>query len=288
LNPYIAAGVGGNFVQYGSEASTEESNFVFSVPLGIGVNYELKDNVMLNVQGVYNRTWDDEIDNYPLDGSDAVAGVEARDDIDGVDHDDFFTLSIGAMYTFGGDDSDDMSMEERMLQQSMRNLEAAEGSSEEASSTLQQAQQLNDETLAALEELRAAMEQMPEESEDLKAEIVNVVNNVQFEFDSEEIIEPAYDELNSLAAIMQEYDALKVDIAAHADERGSASYNEDLSMRRAQAVKDYMVQQGVSASRVTTSAMGEENPLMSGNSATTYAQNRSVQVTLSYDGTKSK
>lgn len=284
LNPYLAAGVGGNFVQYGSEASTEESNFVFSVPLGIGVNYELKDNVMLNVQGIYNRTWDDEIDNYPLDGTDAVQGVEAREDLDGVDHDDYFTLSIGAVYTFGGDEEDEKSLEQRLLEQSMKNLEAAEGSSEEASSTLQQAQQLNDETLAALEELRNAIDQMPEQSEDLKAEIVRVVNNVQFEFDSEEIIEPAYDELNSLAAIMQEYDGLGVDIAARADERGSNDYNQDLSMRRAQAVKDYMVEQGVSESRITTSALGEEDPLMSGNSATAYAQNRSVQVTLSYTG----
>ncbi len=176
-----------------------------------------------------------------------------------------------------------MSMEERLLRQSMENLEAAEGSSNEASATLEQAQQLNDETLAALEELRNAMDQMPEESEDLKAEMVRIVNNIQFEFDKSEIIEPAYEELNSLAAIMNEYPNLSIDIAARADERGSDSYNEELSQRRAESVKNYLVEQGVDASRITTTALGETDPLMSGNSATAYAQNRSVQVTLSYD-----
>lgn len=286
LNSYLAAGIGGNYLQTDSDVGVqhnEETSFVFSIPFGIGINYELRDDMSLNVQGIYNRTWDDELDGYPLDSSDAVDGT-SRPDIDGVDHDDFFTLSVGVVYNFGGDEDSRMTMEERLLRQSMKNLEAAENSSNEASSTLKQAQELNDETLAALEELREAIDQMPEESEDLKAEIVRVVNNVQFEFDKSEIIEPAMDELNSLANILQQYQGLGIDIAAHADERGSESYNEKLSMRRAQAVKDYLVGRGVSSSRITTSALGESSPLMSGNSATAYAQNRAVQVTLSYTG----
>jgi outer membrane protein OmpA-like peptidoglycan-associated protein len=83
---------------------------------------------------------------------------------------------------------------------------------------------------------------------------------------------------------MDEYDGLSIDIAARADERGSNSYNNDLSQRRAQAVMDYLVNQGVSSSRISTSALGEDDPLMSGNSETAYAQNRSVQLTLSYNG----
>lgn len=280
LDPYVTAGLGFNFLQDGSSARHDDYQFAFSIPFGIGLNYKLKENLSLNVQATYNRTFSDDIDNYPLAAGDAAADVDPRPDFDGKDHDDFFTTSIGVVFNFGGGDT--MSDEERLLKQSMDNLKAAEGSSNEASKTLQQAQQLNDETLAALDALRDAIDQLPEESENLRAEMVRIVNNVQFEFDKSTIIEPAYDELNSLAAIMQEYEGLGIDIAARADDRGTDSYNQNLSMRRAQAVKDYLTNRGVEASRITTSALGESNPLMSGRSQTAHAQNRSVQLTLSY------
>ena len=286
LNPYLTAGVGANFLQFNSGIRNKdnENAIYFGVPFGAGFNFEISDNVMLNFEAIYNRTFEDGLDSWPVASGDMLPGADSRrtSDIDGVDHDDFLTTSVGISWNFGGPDRD--SYEERLLRQSMENLEAAERSSNEASETLDQAQQLNDETLAALEELREAIDQMPEESEELMTEMVRIVNNVQFEFDKAEIIEPAYDELNSLAAIMQEYDGLRVDIAARADERGSESYNEELSMRRAEAVKSYLIDQGVSASKVSTSALGESDPLMSGNSQTAYAQNRSVQLTLSYNG----
>lgn len=283
LNPYLTAGIGANFLQFDSGVRNKdnENATYFAVPFGAGFNFAINDNVMLNFEAIYNRTFEDGLDSYPVPSGDAMPGA-ATSDFDGIDHDDFLTTSVGVSWNFGGEDQE--SLEERLLRQSMENLEAAERSSNEASETLNQAQQLNEETLAALEELREAIDQMPEESEELMTEMVRIVNNVQFEFDKAEIIEPAYDELNSLAAIMQEYDGLSVDIAARADERGSESYNEELSMRRAQAVKDYLVNQGVSASKISTSALGENDPLMAGNSETAYAQNRSVQLTLSYNG----
>lgn len=282
LNPYLTAGVGANFLQYQSGIREEENDIYMGVPFGAGFNFEVNDNLVLNFEAIYNRTFEDGIDSYPVPSDEAVFDASATSDIDGVDHDDFMTTTIGVTWNFGGEDQ--MSMEERLLRQSMENLEAAQGTNEEASATLDQAQQLNDETLAALEELRNAIDQMPEESEDLKAEMVRIVNNVQFAFDKSEIIEPAHDELNSLANILQTYPKLTIDIAARADERGSEDYNEKLSQRRAEAVRDYLVEQGVDASRISTRALGENDPLMSGNSATAYAQNRSVQLTLSYEG----
>ncbi|MCW9708613.1 OmpA family protein [Fodinibius salsisoli] len=285
LDPYAAAGLGFNFLQDNSGVRNDESQFAFGIPLGIGVNYKINETILLNVQGTYNRTFSDDIDNYPLAAGEAAPTlsdeeVNAHIDFDGKDHDDFFTTSIGLVFNFGGGET--MDDDERLLRQSLENLEAAEGSSNEAAKTLRQAQKLNDETLAALDELRDAIDQMPEESENLKAEMVRIVNNIQFEFDKDEIISPAYDELNSLAAIIQEYKGLSIDIAARADDRGTQSYNDELSMRRAQAVKDYLINQGVDASRITTSALGETDPLMQGRSQTAHAQNRSVQLTLSY------
>lgn len=284
LNPYIAAGLGLNFIEDVANARRDDSYTAFSIPFGLGVNYKLIDHIMVNVQALYNRTFTDKIDNYPLKSSEAASGVTARTDFDGKDHDDYFTLSAGIILTFGGEYKEDPDYLGELYKQSMKNLEAAENASDEAAATLDQAQQLNDETLAALDALREAIDQMPEQTEALKVELVRVVNNIQFEYDKAEIIEPAYEELNSLAAILQVYPGLSVDIAARADERGSNAYNDKLSMRRAQSVKDYLIGQGVSASRLKVVALGETDPLMDGNSPTAYAQNRSVQLTLHYTG----
>jgi outer membrane protein OmpA-like peptidoglycan-associated protein/outer membrane protein W len=302
FNPYLAAGVGGSYLainEGGTFASADPSNpdnkgfnpgnpidkgrYIFSIPFGVGLNYEVNSNFTLNFQSIFNRTFTDELDNFPTGNNDEKDGF-GNPDVDDNDHDDFLTTTIGVVFNFGGDEDSQMNMQERLLRQSMKNLEAAEESSNEAAQKLQDAEDLNQQTEQALNNLSEQRQQSMQEQDNLRAEMVRVVNNVQFEFDNYEIIEPAYDELNSLAAIMDEYDGLSIDIAARADERGSNSYNNDLSQRRAQAVMDYLVNQGVSSSRISTSALGEDDPLMSGNSETAYAQNRSVQLTLSYNG----
>jgi len=306
FNPYIAAGVGGTHISV-NEGGTfanlnpppfpdplnnkgfnpgtpkDESQFLFTIPFGVGINYEINSNFTLNFQTIFNRTFSDEIDNFPA-SNDSEKDRNGNPAIDDNDHDDFLTTTIGAVFNFGGDEDSQMNMQERLLRQSMKNLESAEESNNEATQKLQEAQDLNQETQKALNSLGERRQQSMQEQENLRAEMVRVVNNVQFEFDNSEIIEPAYDELNSLASIMDEYDGLSIDIAARADERGSNSYNDDLSQQRAQAVMDYLVNQGVSSSRISTSALGENDPLMTGNSETAYAQNRSVQLTLSYNG----
>jgi outer membrane protein OmpA-like peptidoglycan-associated protein/outer membrane protein W len=300
LQPYLAAGAGASFadINEGGKFDNEDTpfnegnpgtpkdsdTFLLTVPVGVGLNYQISSRVGINFQVVFNQTFtDDDIDNFPTNGSDEKNGY-GNPDVDGNDSDEWLTSTIGVVFNFGGDEDSQMSMQERLLRQSMKNLEAAEESSNEAAQKLQDAEDLNQQTEQALNNLSEQRQQSMQEQENLRAEMVRVVNNVQFEFDNSEIIEPAYDELNSLAAIMDEYDGLSIDIAARADERGSDSYNDDLSQRRAQAVMDYLVNQGVSSSRISTSALGENSPLMSGNSETAYAQNRSVQLTLSYNG----
>src|SRR5699024_884966 len=142
--------------------------------------------------------------------------------------------------------------------------------------------------LTALNELQDALDQVPQQSEELKAELVHIVNNIQFVYDKAEIIEPAYEELNSLASILELYPGLSVEIAGRADQKGSKDYNDKLSMQRAQTVKDYLVNKGIRKSRIKVVSLGKTNPLMDGSSQTAYAQNRSVQLSLHYTGNQSK
>lgn len=83
-----------------------------------------------------------------------------------------------------------------------------------------------------------------------------------FGFNSTEVL-PAQPKLEAITNSLKGSNAPKnVLIVGHTDHLGSDSYNQDLSARRAEAVKDYMVSQGVDASRLRTEGRGESNPVV--------------------------
>jgi outer membrane protein OmpA-like peptidoglycan-associated protein len=86
---------------------------------------------------------------------------------------------------------------------------------------------------------------------------------VQFAFDSAEILPSARSQLDALADGIRRLPANKaVTIEGHTDAVGTESYNRDLSVRRAQAVKQYLVQvRGIAASRLKTAGFGKDRPL---------------------------
>jgi peptidoglycan-associated lipoprotein len=72
-----------------------------------------------------------------------------------------------------------------------------------------------------------------------------------------------------------------VRLEGHADERGSREYNIGLGERRAQAVRQMLLIQGVSADQIATVSFGEERPVGFGSSEADYAQNRRVEFKYS-------
>lgn len=67
-------------------------------------------------------------------------------------------------------------------------------------------------------------------------------------------------------------------LTGHADERGSREYNMALGERRANAVRDFLVLQGVPTSRIETVSYGEERPAVQGSSESAWSQNRRVEL----------
>ena len=95
------------------------------------------------------------------------------------------------------------------------------------------------------------------------------------------VLQPAgKTKLNELMAKMAMMDVEVVVAVGHTDTTGPASYNQRLSVRRAEAVKAYLVSNGVPAGRIFTEGKGEMNPIANNDTRAGRAKNRRVEVEL--------
>lgn len=297
LKPYIALGAAINFMKdrVYMRAFPYRDNIVFSLPMGVGFNYKLSEYFSFNLQLIYHWTFtDDIIDSYPVSAGKlrgSRPGHPSNPD-DRNTNDKFLLTTAGIIFNFGGEETHKCHCHP-ILHQSMKNMRAVQNVAEQAANVLIQVQQLNDQTLAALQSLKQAQQMNDNEANELKEQFVHIVNNIQFAFDKSYLLPTSKTELSSLANIMNHYPGLQIDIAGHADLRGSKKYNVGLSKRRVQTVKQYLMSHGVSASQITTNAYGETEDLLhpstsSADLPTVYAQNRAVQLTLSYHNPESR
>ena len=97
---------------------------------------------------------------------------------------------------------------------------------------------------------------------------------VYFEFDQDQLSPESRDNLDDVAKLLKAIDGSLI-LMGHADERGTREYNLALSERRGKSVKNYLMVQGVKASRLEVIGYGEEKPA----STTDDAANRRVVLT---------
>ncbi len=105
-----------------------------------------------------------------------------------------------------------------------------------------------------------------------------VLGNVLFDFNKADVRAVAQPMLNSVAAILDKNPAMIIELQGHCDNIGSAAYNNDLSLRRANAVKDYLADEGIAANRIKTKGFGFEKPIALNDTAQGRALNRRVEI----------
>jgi general secretion pathway protein A len=101
---------------------------------------------------------------------------------------------------------------------------------------------------------------------------------IPFDYNSNEVPESAYTDLNRAAAVALQDPNVAVVVKGYTDDKGSDSYNKQLSAFRANIIKSYLVGQGVSPKRVKAIGMGEESPLESNMTEAGRSANRRVEV----------
>ncbi|MBB1387688.1 OmpA family protein [Pseudoalteromonas sp. SG45-5] len=105
-------------------------------------------------------------------------------------------------------------------------------------------------------------------------------SNITFATDQSYISSGFNDTLNAIANVMNKYEKTYLSVEGHTDSTGKGSYNMNLSRERAQSVKDYLVNQQIMATRVSTKGYGETRPIATNESVNGRAQNRRVEIQI--------
>ena len=102
---------------------------------------------------------------------------------------------------------------------------------------------------------------------------------VYFAYDSFTLDDGARAALDANAKLMRENASLSVSVDGHCDERGTVEYNQALGQKRAEAVSQYLSDQGIEASRFRVMSYGKERPADEGHDESAWAKNRRVEFT---------
>jgi len=178
--------------------------------------------------------------------------------------------------------------------------------SEAQRSQLAQQQQLSQEEIAALRVQKSAAEQRADslrraaeeatarlnealgQLRNLVAEITNIretsrglvisLSDILFDVNQATLKAGAAQNVQKIAAILNQYPDYNISVEGHTDAQGSDSYNQSLSERRAAAVRAQLVAGGVAEGRITSKGFGESQPVAANDNAAGRQQNRRVEV----------
>jgi outer membrane protein OmpA-like peptidoglycan-associated protein len=181
-----------------------------------------------------------------------------------------------------------------------RQKAAAEKATAEAVAQQQALAAETDKAKQAAAQSDALRQQAENEKQELRARLLQQLNSilatrdsarglianmsdVLFRSGSFELLPGARERLAKVSGIVLAYPTLHVAVEGHTDSVGSDDYNQQLSERRAEAVRDYFVQQGIKSNNVEAHGYGKNEPIATNDTSEGRQQNRRVELVLSGD-----
>lgn len=105
-----------------------------------------------------------------------------------------------------------------------------------------------------------------------------VLQGIEFETNKAEIRPEFEPELEAVVTVLKNNPAVRIQVQGHTDSVGNADYNRQLSDKRAKAVMEYLIQEGIDRKRLSAMGMGEARPIASNDSAAGRERNRRVEL----------
>ncbi|MGA2738805.1 MAG: OmpA family protein [Bryobacteraceae bacterium] len=143
-----------------------------------------------------------------------------------------------------------------------------------------QRQEAETERTQLRERLRQQLNAVLETRETARGLIVNI-NDVLFDFNKFTLKPGAREKMAKVSGILLAYPGLKLQLEGHTDSVGSDDYNLKLSQERADAVRDFLSEQGVPVANISSVGLGKSDPVASNDSAAGRQQNRRVELVVS-------
>jgi len=110
--------------------------------------------------------------------------------------------------------------------------------------------------------------------------VVEFSSAVLFGFDQADLSADAKANLDKLVTVLNTYPDTNIEVQGHTDSKGSESYNQNLSVKRATSVSDYLISNQITATRITTKGFGETLPKYENETEDGRAQNRRVEFLI--------
>jgi outer membrane protein OmpA-like peptidoglycan-associated protein len=149
-----------------------------------------------------------------------------------------------------------------------------------------QSEQLRQQAEKEKQELRARLlEQLNKilSTRDTARGLIANLSDVLFKTGSYELLPGARERLAKVSGIVLAYPSLHLEVEGHTDSVGSDEYNQGLSEQRANAVRDYLIEQGIAANSIESRGFGKTQPIATNDTPEGRQQNRRVELVLSGD-----
>ena len=157
----------------------------------------------------------------------------------------------------------------------------AESAKEEAQQARAEADQVRQEREAELDRMQKALSQIAETRRTALGLVMNLgEDTLRFDFDKATLRLENRELLSRIAGVLLTSKGYRIDVFGHTDDIGTDDYNLKLSQRRAQSVRNYLVEAGVDPEIISTKGFGKSSPRVLGTTPAARAANRRVEIAI--------
>ncbi len=139
-----------------------------------------------------------------------------------------------------------------------------------------------------LEAAVASLKEMAAVKEEARGVVITLSGAVLFATGEHKLLPIAKEKLNEVAQALIDQGYGKIIVEGHTDSQGSESFNEELSLKRANAVRSHLVSQGIEADKIVAKGLGESRPVATNRTPEGRANNRRVEIIVEGEGSASE